>query len=241
MLCKRIIFTNENVNPEFTDYIKNKCKSCKMTASGNEVEIDEECDDEELYNVCCALKKYILPSAMNNYVWRTLADSYSCFNRDERNLICSAVLSKDSVAEISGRMFVYLKVNPQMNPEGFLQFMCRDIIKQIVETTEDEADRLIEINDEFNMIETLKYFSDISPECVPRVVLNADSAGIKITNEAHGKGSCFAEYSADDTDILAELVTLNPGCIEIHGREEFLKNEMSAVIQAVFGNRIEYK
>ena len=204
-------------------------------------DISGDFEDEEIYEMCCIVTDCVIIDAINSSVKKTLAKTIEDFNNDEFQYISNVVYGKDFIKEIPGRMYVYIKMNKSVNPMGFYMFMCRDIDDAVCRFTEDEANNILEINEKTDMIETLKYFSDMSPENVKKVVIFAECGTIKIKECIPPRKDIFAEFSSTETDVLAELVSLNPGCIEIHGREDFLKNEISSLIEAVFENRIEYR
>lgn len=204
-------------------------------------EFGGEFTDEEIYNLCCAVTECVVSEVICSTVKTALFKTIGEFNSDEFMYISDIINNAEFVKEIPGRMYVYLKMNHSVNPIGFYMFMCRDIDAGVCQRTVDEANRILEINERTDMIQTLKYFSDMSPESVNRVVIFADSGRIEIKECIPPRENIFTEYSSSETDVLAELVSLNPESIEIHGKEEFFKNEISSLIEAVFENRIEYR
>ena len=81
----------------------------------------------------------------------------------------------------------------------------------------------------------------MSEESVSKVSVYASAGVLEIKECFPDKYNCNQEFADADSDVLAELITLNPKSIEIYGKDEFLKNDMSAVIKAVFEDRIEYR
>ncbi len=243
MLCTKIIFTNVSTEQLTGLAVYTKANHRKAKLCGNEeyAVLDINDDDESLYLICAYVSEHILGSIIKKSLSRMLSAYYNCFNTDELEHICINVLNRDFIKELPGRMYVYLKVNRCINPDGFYTFMCTDIRKASFEYAREEADKMLELNDRLDMIETLKYFSDMSMESAEKVILHAGPEGIKITECIPFEEKTSAEFGAEETDVLAELVTLNPMKIEIYGKENFLKSEISSVIEAVFENRIEYK
>jgi len=242
-LCTKIIFTNVKNDSFFLgvkDYIKNNIPCHSIKGSEEKIEIELDADDEALYGVCVKLGEYVTYNIIKPKV-NILLSSYDCFNKDESHIIWTNVLKCQPICEISGRMYVYLKVNKSIHPLGFMAFMCKDTVKNALEYARDEADKILQLNDRLNMIDTLKYFSDMSLESVEKVVLTANSGNVRIVYGLPEERYKNGEYAMDQADVLAELVTMNPEHIEIHGKEEFLKTDISSVIEAVFENRIEYK
>lgn len=243
MLYIRFVFTNagKKAIKRLKDNKRLKDLGYELSFCHDRFEIHGDMNDEELYEMCCVVCDLAVREVICSSVRKALIKDLGDFNSDELEHVCNIVLSKDFVEEIPGRMYVYLKLNGCINPQGFYTFMCRDIDSEVNRCVRCEANKIMELTEQADMIETLKYFSDISPECVSKVVLFADSAGLKIKECIPPRDEALCEYSATETDVLAELVTLNPVCIEIHGKEDFLKNEISTVIEAVFENRIEYR
>ena len=198
-------------------------------------------EDEELYKICCNITSFIISEVINFTIKTSLLRTLGDFNNDEFRYVCNTIENKEFLKEIPGRMYVYVKMNQSVNPIGFYRFMCRDIDNKVCKSVSDEANCILEMNEKADMIETLKYFSDMSPECVNRVVITANCGRIEIKECIPPREDMYAEYSTAEADVLAELVTLNPRCIEIHGKDEFEKNEISSLIEAVFENRIEYR
>ena len=243
MLCTKIIFANDNLTcaQGFSDFLhRNKIKH-KHYCDGDLCEMEADADDEELYDVCCKITDYVKESIIRQSLIRYLCREYRCFNSDERNIIISATLSGSPIKEIPGRMYIYVKMKKAINPFGFYKFMCKDIEGEIYELASQEAERLLAINDNCDFIDLLKSFAEVSSECFECVELTADRSGIRITGCTPESEDNYTEYGLDSEDVLAELVTMNPEKIVIFGREEFLKNDISSVITAVFEGRIKYK
>ena len=241
MLCKRIVFTEDACGgaDRILDFARQNGIHHSITKSHDTMEMDTDADDEELYSICCELTRYVTENFIKTQIMSFLHRNYNCFNLDEYRVICTRVTQKDFISELSGRMYVYLKVNGRINPYGFYRFMCRDILQQVLIETEEEAENIIALNDNNDFIELLKYFSSVSPDSAERVELSCDRGGIRITScrSTHSD----TEYAMEEADVLAELVTLNPKSIQITGKDDFLKNELYEVITAVFKDRIEYK
>ena len=244
MLCKRIVVTNDSgINcDELVCYMSKSGAWHKLYKEDTYAEIIIKLNDESLYEFCCELNNKIKKTEIRNYILKLLLREYGCFNSDERKVICASVLRSDFLDELSGRMYIYLKVNKSINPTAFYRFMCRDMKENIKELVYEEADKMLSINDSTEFIEILKYFSKISPDSADTVELTADSSGVRIS-------ACYPEqteiameeYGEEDADVLSELVTLNPKHISVYGREEFLNSDLAGVITAVFEERIEYK
>lgn len=241
MLCKRIVFT-EDVRggaDRILDFAKQSGIHHSVLKSDDALEMETDADDGELYSICCELSKYVSENYIKTQIMSFLHRSYNCFNSDEYRVICTKVTEKEFISELSGRMYVYLKVNGMINPHGFYLFMCRDISERVLTEAETEAENIIAMNDNNDFVELLKYFSSVSPDSADSVELSCDRGGIRITScpGAHYD----TEYAMEEADVLAELVTLNPKSIQITGKDDFLKNDLYAVITAVFKDRIEYK
>ena len=244
MLCKRIVFTNDDgiYCDELVSHMSRMDITHKLYKEDTYTEIIIKADDERLYELCCELTGGVKKTEIRNYILKLLLREYGCFNADERKVICASVLRCDFLDELSGRMYIYLKVNKSINPIAFYRFMCRDMEENIKELVYDEADKMLSVNDNGDFIEILRYFSRISPDSADTVELTADSSGVRIS-------ACFPkqseaimeEYGEEDADVLSELVTLNPKHISVYGREEFLNSDLAGVITAVFEERIEYK
>ena len=202
--------------------------------------IREDADDAQIFNICRVVSDVIYDSIIKKELKAFLYASYGCFTKDEYERILKRVWDRPFAKELPGRLYVYLKVHGRVNPVGFYRFMCKDLADTARIASTEEADRIIDMNDRNEMIETLKCFAGLSGESVSKVVLWAHRGKIEI-KECIPLGLSSAEFWEDDVDILAELVTLNPGVIEIHGREEFIQNEISTVIEAVFEDRIQYR
>lgn len=241
MLCKRIVFTEDvcGGSDRILDFARQSGIHHSVLKSDDALEMETDADDEELYSICCELSKYVSENHIKAQIMSFLHRSYNCFNEDEHRLICTKVTEREFISELSGRMYVYLKVNGTINPHGFYTFMCRDISARVLTEAEVEAENIIAMNDNNDFIELLKYFSSVSPDSADRVELSCDRGGIRITSCQSANSD--TEYALEDADVLAELVTLNPKSIEITGKEDFLKNDLYAVITAVFKDRIEYK
>ncbi len=241
MLCKRIVFTEDvcGCANRILDFARRNGIHHSVLKSDDSLELETEADDEELYSICCELTQYISENYINAQIISFLHSGYNCFNTDEYRIICTKITQREFISELSGRIYVYLKVNGTINPHGFYHFMCRDISAQVLTEAEEEAENIIAMNDNNDFIELLKYFLGVSPDCADRVELSCDREGIRITSCQSARND--TEYALEDADVLAELVTLNPKSIQITGKDDFVKNDLYAVITAVFKDRIEYK
>jgi len=243
MLCTRIIFTDDirsgvKLLSGFMRYLGIEHKTYDDEKCAN---IEAEADDEGLYAICCEISRYILDVCVKRSILKYLYRSYGCFNSDECKIICCNVFKRDFVSELPGRIYIYLKVNRSVNPFAFYHFMCRDIYKNAIDASSEEADRILAMNDNSDFVELLKCFSRVSMDSADFVELRCDSSGIHITSCQPDTMDDITEYASDEADVLAELVTLNPKRIDVLGKEDFLKNDISAVITAVFEDRIQYK
>ncbi len=244
MLCTKIVFTGDNKDykQKISDYMV--CHNIKhhVYCTEDSSEVETEADDEGLYGICCELTGYIKDVNVKTAVKRFLHNNYyACFNSDEIGLICNRISDREFLDELSGRLYVYTKVKNSVNPFAFYDFMCKDMDSKVKEVSAEEADRLIAANENSEFIDLLKNFTFVSMESFDKVELVADSSGIRISSCTPEEKQVCTEYALDEEDILAELVTMNPKKIEIDGKEEFLKNEISSVITAVFQDRIQYK
>ncbi len=241
MLCKRIVFTEDVCvgADRILDFARQSGIHHSVLKSDDSLEMETDADDGELYSICCELTQYISENYIKAQIMSFLHSGYNCFNADEYRVICTKVTQREFISELSGRMYVYLKVNGRINPHGFYRFMCRDISARVLTEAEEEAENIIAMNDNNDFIELLKYFSSVSPDSTDSVELSCDREGIRITSCQNARND--TEYALEDADILAELVTLNPKSIQITGKDDFLKNDLYAVITAVFKDRIEYK
>lgn len=241
MLCKRIVFTEVNYpdSERIMDFAEQNSIGCTASKSDDSIEIETDADDEELYSICCKLTEFVSDNYIKTQIMSFLHKNYNCFNADEYRMICNGVAEREFISEISGRMYVYLKVNGTINPMGFYLFMCRDVFERVLMAAEEEAENIITMNDNNDFVRLLRCFMGVSPDNTDKVELLCDSDGIRIT---HSRGGCAdMECALDEADVLAELVTLNPKRIEIKGKEDFVKNDLYAVITAVFKDKIEYK
>lgn len=243
MLCTKIIFTNveDELFFELADYIKSNTDDFDINAEDGIFLMEFNCTDKVLYEFCCIMFDKIFKPLARDSIRRSISQLYGCFNPDEIEMICQNTLKRDYTNEVPGRMYVYLKLNEEINPIGFYTFMCTDIKKYLLSVLQEEAERILELNDKLDMIETLKCFSEMSLENTQKVVLKATGYGLEIIECVPENLNFSSEYSLEESDVLAELVTLNPKIIEIYGKDEFAKNEMSSVIEAVFEDRIYYK
>ncbi len=243
MLCTKIIFTNveDELFFELADYIKNNTDDFDINTEDRAFSIAFNSNDKVLYEFCCIMFNKIFKPSAEISIRRRISQVYGCFNPDEIEMICQNTLNRDYTNEVPGRMYVYLKLNKEINPIGFYTFMCADIKKYLLSVLEEESEKIFELNDKLDMIETLKCFSELSLENTQKVVLKATGYGIEIIECVPDNFNFSVEYSLEESDVLAELVTLNPKVIEVYGKDEFEKNEMSSVIEAVFENRIYYK
>lgn len=241
MLCKRFVFTDDMMHclSDIKEYARvNNIKSkIHVHESGFELETQE--DDEKLYEICSFVSECVSERIVSKDISSFVNYNYDCFNSDECKIICRNALDRDIIDELPGRIYVFVKVNKEVNLWGFYRFMCKDMQDKCICVIEEEADKIIAVNDNSNFIELLKNFSGVSMEYTDSVELSCDISGIRIISSNPSVKD--AEFSTDDTDVLAELVSLNPRKIKVLGREEFLKNDLSAVITAVFNDRIEYR
>jgi len=243
ILCTKIIFTNDtrSAAKELSGFMMQNGIKHRLADDDETTELTADTDDEGLYALCCHMGVMVFDICVKRAIRFFLDKRYACFNTDECNIICCNVLRREFVSELPGRMYIYLKVNQTINPVAFFRFMCRDISQDAMLAAEEEAEKLIGMNENSDFIELLKCFSSISDDSLDRVVLTADSRGVRITDFSPQKENMLTEYGCDESDILAELVTMNPKLIQIHGKEHFLNNEISSVITAVFEERIEYE
>lgn len=215
----------------------------EITNYGNLSAIKFKADDEKLYVICCAIAEYIISSEGESCVYRALNREYSCFNRDERELVKASVLKSDELSELPGRIYIYLKCNESINPRGFYRFMCRDMAECIYSLVSEEADRILRLNDTADLISLLRYFASMSPVCCERVDIIAEKDSLMILNPDRSDGLFGEEFANMDLmceDTLCELVSLNPQKIVVHGKKYFDENEHSSVINGVFGGKIDY-
>lgn len=245
MLCTKIIITNDKRDnaQKLLDFIKNSNVFFEHSSIDGSCIVNVNADDEKLYEICCKISEYIMYTAVKADIKKTLDAEYSCFNNDEKELICSSVFMIDELSELTGRIYIYLKYNKAVNPLGFYRFMCRDIAEAVSEAVLIEADKIIGLNDTEDFIRLLRYFSSMSPFCAEKAELIADSAGIRILevkNREENYGSEFASMELAGDDVLSELVNLNPSSIVIHGKKFFDSDDMAEVINGVFGERITF-
>lgn len=242
MLCTKIIFTNEaNENAHcISDFMHKAGIDHRLNKSVDWVEVETDDDDEEIYSVCCELSRLIQEKSIKPTLIKFLQKDYACFNSDEIKIIICNVFQRDLFAELSGRIYVYLKAFGSINPFSFYLFMCKDIAKNATFATGEEADKILSMNENRDFIDLLKCFADIAHDSPDSVEITADRSGIRITACNPKNQNSNLEFG-DEADLLAELVTMNPKQIEVLGKEEFLKNDLSAVIAAVFEDRILYK
>lgn len=243
MLCTKIIFTNEGMSDigNLSNFMKRSGIKHKTYDDKERTEVEADVDDEGLYELCCELSRYILDKCIKKAILKFLDIEYACFNSDECKIICCNVFRRDFVSELPGRIYIYLKINRSVNPYGFYHFMCRDISNEALRLASEEADRILAMNNNSDFIELLKCFSAVSMDSAESVELTCDNTGIHITSCSPHFGDCLTEYASDEADVLAELVTLNPKRIDVLGKDNFLRNDISAVITAVFEDRIQYK
>ena len=244
MLCKRIVFTNDSgkIADEFINYIEKSDIHHKTHNEEDYREVVLKTDDERLYQVCLELSEKIKGIIVRQFIFNYLNRHYDCFNSDEKKVIALSVLKYEFFSELAGRTYIFLKVNKVINPVSFYNFMCRDIRTNTEKALCEEAEKILSVNDGTDFIEILKYFSKISPEEADTVELTADSTGVRISACFPGESiSNLEEYGEEESDVLSDLVTLNPKHIEVYGREDFLKCDLAGVITAVFEERIEYK
>lgn len=244
MLCKKIIVANDNIGYEqkLIDFIKNSNVFFENEIKEKFFVLNISANDESLYEICCEISEYIKHTAIKEDVKKILEREFSCFNADEKSRICKSVFAAEELKELSGRIYVYLKFNKSVNPVGFYRFMCKDVAHCVENAVLREAEKMISINDTEEFIGMLRYFSAMSPVSTDIVELTADKNGLRIS-AVKGNGDCnteFADLEIVTEDILAELVTLNPSSIVVHGKEYFECDGMSSVILGVFGDRISY-
>ena len=244
MLCRKIIITNDKRDNAqmLIDFIKERNVFFEVNNGGDACAVNIDSDDEKLYEICCGISEYIMYSEIKPDIKRILEHEYSCFNRDEKEIICRSVFLSDELSELAGRIYIYLKCNKAINPSGFYRFMCRDYAEMVSELVSEESDKLISFNDTADFIQLLKYFASMSPICAERVDIVAYSNGIRIVNVVNAGADHRAEFADMDitNDVLSELVNLNPAKIVIHGKDYYLKNDLCTVISGVFGGRIAF-
>lgn len=242
MLCKKIVISKEENETldEIGSYMSRQCIDHTLKENEDVSTVSFVADDEKLYDLCQFLADTVLKRKIENRLKRYITKTYGCFNSDECKVILGSVLNCELARELPGRIYIYLKINKSINPHGFYDFMCKDVTDYILDCASEEAEKLIAMNDNNDFIEILKCFSDLSPGSSEMVEISADSTGLKISACYPGRGDCLSEYAGDDADVLSELIALNPDTILVHGKEEFLRNDMSSVITAVFDGRIEY-
>lgn len=243
MLCIQFIFTKEYFS--YGEQLARDAKclehTCGLSTYCDLVEVEADAEDEGLYELCCIVSEYIKGKCIQSSVKRFLLSNYACFNSDECAVICTGVSERKFVSDIPGRMYIYLKIWGSINPFSFYTFMCRDIDALVCEVASEEAEKMLLARDNGDFISLLKSFADVSMANSDFVELTADSRGLRITSCRPATNDGTVEYSAEEEDILARLVTLNPGRISICGKEDFLKNDLSAVITAIFEDRIQYR
>lgn len=242
MLCTRIIFTNDKreTADKLSAFMRRVCICHEFNEYSDSCEIEAEPDDEKLYEMCCELSAHITDDYIKKNIEHFLDKNYACFNSDESKIICCNVLARDCVSELPGRLYVYIKVNKSVNPFAFYRFMCTDISREVLDAAAQEADKILTMNENSDFIELLKCYAGVSPESVDTVEIIAAGRGIRITACNPDTADYNAEFGLDEADILSELVTLNPKRILISGKDDFLRNDISAVITSVFEGRIEY-
>ena len=244
MLCTKIVFTADvkKYEQKISDFLDARQFRYKVTHHEDSAEVETETDDEGLYDICRELSGYIEDFSVREAIGVFLHCNYKgCFNCEEIKLICSRVFARDFLKELPGRIYVYVRTQKTINPFAFYTFMCKDINSKVLDTAGDEADKLFAVNENAEFIELLKSFAVVSMESYDKVELVADNTGIRISSCIPEETGVCTEYALDEEDVLAELVTMNPKCIEISGKEEFLNSEISSVITAVFKDRIQYK
>lgn len=244
MLCGKIIITNENREDIqiFLDSIKKRKAFFGLSESDGAFVIKLNADDEALYEVSCDLAEYIAKTQITRDIRRHIEKQYTCFNGDEKERILSACLNSGEIGELPGRIYIFLKSENSINPDGFYKFMCTDISESVSAATDGEAERLISLNDTEDFIQLLKYFAALSPLVTERVDIIAKKYSIRVIN-SDPTGNYNAEFASLDPmpeDILSELVALNPQKIVVHGREFYDKSEFSVIINGVFGDRVVY-
>lgn len=245
IVCKRIVLANDNHGncAALSDFIERCGVGAEYSLTEGYVSVSFDADDEILYDICGAVTEFIIQTAVKSDINKILDFEYNCFNKDEKSLIVGSVLSSDCLLELTGRIYIFLKCEKTVNPVGFYRFMCRDIFAAVYDSVMNEADKLMALNDTGDFIRVLKYFASISSESIEKAELTADDRGIRIS---HVEGNVpyadaeFADMSAYGEDVLAELVSLNPKSIIVHGREIFDKNILSDIIKNVFEKRITY-
>lgn len=243
MLCGKIIITNENRENVYllSDLIKKQNIPFCADDLHETTVINISGGDDNLYALCRAAAEYITEVEIKRDIFRILEKHYSCFNGDEKEIICLAVLKCPFLNELPGRIYIYIKFNGSVNPNGFYRFLCTDIKKAVFEAVSEEADKLISLNDTEDFIQLLKYFASMSPMSTEKADIVAAADGIHLLSCPEADYMCeIASLEAPSEDILSELVTLNPKKIVVHGRKFYEASELSAVINGVFGGRVTY-
>ena len=243
MLCGKTIITNENRDKiRRVLSLENSKLLLEQSKSSINLITDENVTEEILYEVCCDLAEFISKAYVAKDIYRYIEKNYSCFNADEKKIICSHALNCEQIGELPGRIYIFLKSENSINLFGFYKLMCTDIVSAVNDAVTEEAERLVSLNDTEDFIELLKYFAAMSPVSSERVDIVAKKCSIKIVNSAD-ENTYNAEFASLDPmpeDILSELVALNPKKIVVHGKEFYEKSEFSLIINSVFKDRIFY-
>ena len=243
MLCGKTIITNENRDKirGILNFENSKLLLEQYSFPMNLI-TDKNLKDEILYEVCCDFAEFVSKVYVAKDIYRYIEKNYSCFNADEKKIICSHALNCEKIGELPGRIYIFLKTENSINLFGFYKFMCTDIVSAVNDAVSQEAERLVSLNDTQDFIELLKYFAAMSPVSTERVDIVAKKCNIKIVNSAD-ENTYNAEFASLDPmpeDILSELVALNPKKIVVHGKEFYEKSEFSLIINNVFKDRIFY-
>lgn len=242
MLCGKIIITNDN--REDTQRFLKSVKKRNVFFGSKEKDgvliLNFNADDENVYEISCDIADYIANTNITRDVFRYIEKQYSCFNRQEKEIICMAALNCREAGELAGRIYVFLKTEKSLNPDGFYKFMCTDIADAVLCSADEEAERLISLNEDHDFIEFLKCFASMSSANTEKVDLVAEKNSLKIVNVVSGDdlNAEFGILDAMPEDILSELVALNPQMIVVHGKENYEKSEYSVIINEVFENRV---
>jgi len=242
MLFGKIIITNENREEanEFLNSVEKRNAFFGRKEKDGFIILSFNADDETLYDICCDIADYIIKSQIRRDVFRYIEKEYTCFNGQEKEIIFSETLECREVKELAGRIYIFLKTENAINPISFYKFMCTDIGEAALSTADEEAEKLISLNDDRDFMDFLKYFASMSSVSVDEIDIIAEKNCLRIAT-AHADEKYNTEFGSLDVmaeDILSELVTLNPKKIIVHGKENYQKNEFSVIINSVFENRV---
>jgi len=242
MLCGKIIITNENREDiqKLLNSLEKRSVFFGLKEKGEAVILNFNADDETVYEISCDVADYIAKTGITRDIYRYIEKQYSCFNRQEKEIICNSALNCREAEELAGRIYVFLKTEKNLNPDGFYRFMCTDITDAVLGSADEEAERLISLNEDRDFIEFLKCFASMSSANTEKVDLVAEKNSIKIVNavSVDDLGAEFGNLDTVPEDILSELVALNPVMIVVHGKDNYEKSEFSVIINEVFENRV---